>query len=55
MPKLPITAQMFPMLMMMGMMVLIAALVIGIILAVISFGYWNHSIATELNPAVQAG
>jgi len=53
MPKPPITAQMFPMVMMMGLMVLIAALVIGIILAVISFGYWNHSIATELNPAVE--
>ncbi len=53
MPKPPITAQMFPMLMMLGMMVLIAALVVGIILAVISFGYWNHSIATELNPAVE--
>ncbi len=34
-------------------MVLIAALVIGIILAVISSGYWNHSIASELNPAVE--
>ncbi len=53
MPKPPITAQMFPMVMMMGLMILIAALVIGIILAVISFGYWNHSIASELNPAVE--
>jgi hypothetical protein len=53
MPKPPITAQMFPMFMMMGLMVLIAALVIGIILAVISSGYWNHSIASELNPAVE--
>ena len=52
-PKPPITAQMFPMLMMMGMMILIAALVIGIILAVISSGYWNHAIATELDPAVE--
>jgi len=51
MPKLPMTAQMFPMFMMMGLMVLIAALVIGIILAVISSGYWNHSIASELNLA----
>ncbi|MBQ12459.1 MAG: hypothetical protein CMJ45_13035 [Planctomyces sp.] len=41
------------MLMMMGMMVLIAALVIAIVLANISYGYWNHSIATELNPAVE--
>ncbi len=53
MPKLPMTAQMFPMFMMMGLMVLIASLVIGIILAVISSGYWNHSIAGELNPAVE--
>ncbi len=53
MPKPPITAQMFPMVMMLGMMVLIAALVIGIVLAFISYGYWNHSIATELNPAVE--
>ena len=53
MPKPPMTAQMFPMIMMLGMMVLIAALVIGIILAFISYGYWNHSIANELNPAVE--
>ena len=53
MPKLPMTAQMFPMFMMMGLMVLIAALVICIILAVISSGYWSHSIADELNPAVE--
>ena len=53
MPKLPMTAQMFPMFMMMGLMVLIAALVIGIVLAVMSSGYWNHSIADELNPAVE--
>ena len=51
MPKLPMTAQMFPMFMMMGLMVLIAALVIGIVLAVMSSGYWNHSIASELNLA----
>ena len=49
--KPPMTATVFPMLMMMGMMVLIASLVIGIVLAFISYGYWNHSIATELNPA----
>ena len=53
MPKPPITAQLFPMFMMMGLVVLMAALVVGIVLAVISFGYWNHSIATELNPAVE--
>ncbi len=53
MPKPPMTAQMFPMVMMLGMMVLIAALVIAIVLAFISYGYWNHSIANELNPAVE--
>ncbi len=53
MPKPPMTAQMFPMIMMLGMMVFIAALVIGIVLAFISYGYWNHSIASELNPALE--
>jgi hypothetical protein len=51
--KPPMTAQVFPMLMMMGMMVLVAALVIAIVVATTSYGYWNHSIATELNPAAQ--
>jgi len=53
MPKPPITAKLFPIFMMMGIMILMASLIIGIVLAVISAGYWNHSIATELNPAVQ--
>ncbi len=53
MPKPPITAKLFPIFMMMGIMILMASLIIGIVLAVITFGYWNHSIATELNPAVQ--
>ena len=35
--------------MMMGMMVL----VIAIFEANISYGYWNHSIATKLNPAIE--
>ena len=34
--------------MMMGMMVLIASLVIGIVLATFSYDYWNHSIARQL-------
>ena len=50
--KPPMTAKLFPMVMMMGMMVLIASLVIGIVEATIAYGYWNHSIANELNPAV---
>ena len=45
------TAGIFPMLMMMGMMILIASLIIAIVVATVSHGYWNHSIATELNPA----
>ena len=53
MPKPPITAKLFPVFMMMGIMILMASLIIGIVLAVISAGYWNHSIATELNSAVQ--
>ncbi len=53
MPKPPMTAQMFPMFMMMGLMVLIASLVIGIILAFLTYDYWNHSIATELGPALE--
>ena len=36
---------------MMGMMVLITSLVISIALATLSYDYWNHSIATELNPS----
>ncbi|MEE9248169.1 MAG: hypothetical protein V3U79_05685, partial [Dehalococcoidia bacterium] len=47
----PMTAKMFPMVMMMGMMVLMASFIIGIVLAVITADYWNHSIATELNVA----
>ena len=52
MPKPPFTAQMFPMLMMMGLVVLVASLIIGIILATLSYDYWNNSIANDLNPAL---
>jgi len=52
-PKPPMTAQIFPMLMMMGIMVLVASLIVAIVMATISYGYWNHSIATELNPAAE--
>jgi hypothetical protein len=48
--KPPMTAKVFPMLMMMGMMVLMASLVIGIVLATQTYDYWNHSITTQLNP-----
>lgn len=49
--KKPMIANIFPMVMMMGMMILIAAFVISIWLATVAAGYWDHSIATELNPA----
>lgn len=49
--KPPMTARLFPMFMMMGIMILIAALVVAIMVAGMSSGYWNHSIASELNPA----
>ena len=52
--KAPMTAKVFPMLMTMGMMVLMATLVIAIVVANISYGFWNHSIATELHPAIEA-
>ena len=52
MPKPPMTAQMFPMFMMMGLMVLVASLIIGIVLATLTYDYWNNSIASDLNPAL---
>ena len=39
------------MLMMMGMMVLIVAFIVGLVQANLASDYWNHSIATRLNPA----
>ena len=53
MPKPPMTAKLFPMVMMMGLMILIAALVIGIVNAALAYDYWNHSIATQLNPVAE--
>ena len=49
--KKPMSGTLFPMLMMMGMMVLLATFAIGIWLATQSHDYWNNSIATVLNPA----
>ncbi len=51
--KVPMTAKMFPMFMMMGIMILIAGLVVGIVEASLAYGYWNNSIATVLDPAVE--
>ena len=42
----PLTARLFPMV----MMILIASFIIGIVLATLTYDYWNHSIAAELNP-----
>lgn len=47
----PMTAKVFPMVMMMGMMVLVVAFIVGLVQANIAVDYWNHSIATRLNPA----
>jgi hypothetical protein len=49
--KKPMTGHLFPMLMMMGMMILIATFIISIWLATQANSYWDHSIATELNTA----
>ncbi|MFQ5879758.1 MAG: hypothetical protein ACE5IZ_06275 [Dehalococcoidia bacterium] len=49
--KPPLTANLFPMLMMLGLMVLMATLALSIVVAFIAHGYWNHSIANELSTA----
>lgn len=46
-----LTAKLFPPLMMMGLMILVAAFLISLWLAGVTAGYWNHSIATELDTA----
>ena len=48
----PMMAKVFPMFMM-GMMILIVGLIIAIVTATLSYGYWNHSIAAQLNPALE--
>lgn len=50
----PWSAKLFPPLMMMGLMILIATFAISIWLAGVSASYWNHSIKAELD-AAQAG
>jgi hypothetical protein len=51
-PPIPARVRVFQLSTMMGIMVLLAALVIGIILATgVVPEYWNHSIANELNQA----
>ncbi len=51
--KTPMTAKVFPMLMMMGMMILLASLIISIPTATLAYDYWNHSIASQLNTAAE--
>jgi hypothetical protein len=51
--KPPMTAKAFPMLMMTGMMILVVALIISIPTASLAYSYWDHSIATQLNPALE--
>ena len=51
--KPPMTAKAFPMLMMMGMMILLTALIISIATASLAYSYWDHSITTQLNPALE--
>jgi hypothetical protein len=50
-PEKPRAARMFPMLMMMGLMVLILGLILAWATVGTVGGYWSHSIANELNPA----
>ena len=50
-PEKPKTAKLFPMLMMMGWMLLLIGLIVALWLNGTVTPYWNHSIATELNPA----
>lgn len=52
MPPPPKAVRIFQLSAMMGIMILLAALIIGILLATgVVPGYWNHSIANELDPA----
>ena len=50
-PEKPRMAKMFPMLMMMGWMLLIIGVIWAFALNGTVLSYWTHSIATELNPA----
>lgn len=50
-PEKPRSAKLFPLLMMMGWMVLIAGFIWALFLNGTVVSYWSHSIAGELNPA----
>lgn len=47
----PTTAYLVPAFMALGMIILIAGLIIGIVIANLSFDYWNHSIVNNLDPS----
>ena len=52
MPPIPTRVRVFQLSTLMGVMILLAALIIGIVLATgVVPSYWNHSIANELDPA----
>lgn len=53
--KKPMIANIFPMLMMMGVMIMLASFIISIVLATTAGDYWNNSIAAVLNPATPGG
>jgi hypothetical protein len=50
-PDKPASAKMFPMIMMMGWLLLIVAFVWALSLSGVAASYWNNSIAEVLNPA----
>ena len=49
----PMTVKLFPWLMGLGLMILVAAFAIGIVVARLSFDYWDHSIVNNLDPATK--
>ena len=52
MPPIPMRVRVFQLSTLMGVMILSAALIIGLVLATgVVPSYWNHSIANELDPA----
>ena len=52
MPRIPRRVRYFQFSALMGVMILVAALIVGIVLGVtVVPDYWSHSIATQLNPA----
>lgn len=50
-PEKPMAAKLFPMIMMMGWIVLIVGFIWALSLNGVVTSYWNHAIAGELNPA----